>query len=62
MKIDVRRHEKKRPAPETPSVSLTKEAYFKLLELADEHNTSMRHLASEIIMNVEIEKDEENGR
>ena len=62
MKINVQPNKKARPMPETPSVSLTHEAYEKLLELSDTLNISMRRLVSEIVMKVEIEKDEKNGR
>ena len=50
MKINISTKKPQRPKPETPSVSLTLEAYDALMELSVQHNVSMRKLASEIIM------------
>ena len=65
MKINISPNRPKRPKPETPSVSLTNEAYSALLELSARHNVSMRKLASVIIVqalaeiDIEIEGDAE---
>ena len=50
MKINISTKKPQRPKPETPSVSLTSEAYGALLELSARHNVSMRKLASLIIV------------
>lgn len=50
MNIRISNRKPSRPKPETPSVSLTLEAYDALMELSVRHNVSMRKLASEIIM------------
>lgn len=65
MKINISTKRPERPRPETPSVSLTPEAYSALLELSAKHNVSMRKLASVIIVqalaeiDIEIEGDEQ---
>ena len=63
MKIKISSGKQSRPKPETPSVSLTHEAYDALMELSVKHNISMRKLASEIIMNalenIEIDEGDE---
>lgn len=65
MRVNIRISTKKpnRPKPETPSVSLTLEAYDALMELSIQHNVSMRKLASEIIMqavaDLKVEVDDE---
>lgn len=62
MKINISTKKPQRPKPETPSVSLTSEAYGALLELSARHNVSMRKLASLIIVQalaeIEIGVDE----
>ena len=59
MKINIPSN-KQRPRPDSPSVNLTLEAYDTLMALADQHNISMRKLASEIIIeackNIEVVK------
>lgn len=50
MKLKISSKKPDRPKPATPSVSLSHEAYDKLMELSVQHNVSMRKLASEIIM------------
>lgn len=61
MKILIPNNKPRRPRPEIPTVSLTDEAYDVLVDLAYEHNTSMRKLASAIILgayqHIEIEKE-----
>lgn len=65
MKINISTKRPQRPKPESPSVSLTTEAYNALLELSAKHNVSMRKLASVIItqalaeIDIEIEGDAE---
>lgn len=63
MKISISNKKPDRPKPATPSVSLSHEAYDKLMELSVQHNVSMRKLASEIIMqaiaDLKIEVDDE---
>ena len=61
MKILIPNNKPKRPRPAIPTVSLTDDAYDALMDLAYEHNTSMRKLASAIILgaceHIEIEKE-----
>ena len=61
MKILIPSNKPQRPRPDIPTVSLTDEAYDILVELSHEYNTSMRRLASAIIVgayeNIEIEKE-----
>lgn len=61
MKIQIPTKNRNRPRPAVPTVALTDEAYDVLSELAAEYDTSMRLLASAIIMNahecIEIEKE-----
>ena len=63
MNIRISTRKPSRPKPETPSVSLTLEAYDALMELSVRHNVSMRKLASEIIMqsiaDLKVEVDDE---
>lgn len=64
MKIQIPGKQRNRPRPSVPTVALTNEAYDALAELSCNYDTSMRMLASAIIMsayeNIEIEK--EGGR
>ena len=61
MKIQIPTNKRNRPRPAVPTVALTNEAYDVLAELASEYDTSMRLLASAIIINahecIEIEKE-----
>ena len=61
MKIQIPSKKRNRPRPAIPTVALTDEAYDVLSELAATYNTSMRVLASAIIMSahesIEIEKE-----
>ena len=60
MKIQIPDKQRNRPRPMVPTVALTDEAYDALAELSANYDTSMRMLASAIIMNaykdIEIEK------
>ncbi len=60
MKIQIPDKQRNRPRPAVPTVALTDEAYDVLAELSANYDTSMRVLASAIIMsaygNIEIEK------
>lgn len=59
MKISILSN-RQRPRPDSPCVNLTLEAYDALMALANQHNISMRKLASEIIVeackNIEVVK------
>lgn len=61
MKIQIPNKKHNRPRPAIPTVALTNEAYDVLAELAANYDTSMRVLASAIIMSahesIEIEKE-----
>ena len=61
MKIQIPTKKRNRPRPTVPTVALTDEAYDVLAELAADYDTSMRVLASAIIMSahesIEIEKE-----
>ena len=61
MKIQIPSKKRNRPRPAIPTVALTDEAYDVLAELAADYDTSMRVLASAIIMSahesIEIEKE-----
>ena len=61
MKIQIPAKKRNRPRPTVPTVALTDEAYDVLAELAADYDTSMRVLASAIIMSahesIEVEKE-----
>lgn len=61
MKIQLPSKKHNRPRPAIPTVALTDEAYDVLAEMAGTYDTSMRMLASAIILNayehIEIEKE-----
>ena len=61
MKIQIPSKKRNRPRPAIPTVALTDEAYDVLASLAADYDTSMRLLASAIIMsaheNIEIERE-----
>lgn len=65
MKILLPNDRQRRPRPEIPTVSLTNEAYDVLVDLSHQYDTSMRKLASAIILNayehIEIEKESDTN-
>lgn len=65
MKVLIRSKKRNRKRPATPTVALTDDAYDALIELSGFYDTSMRELASAIIVsayqnieNIDIEKED----
>lgn len=68
MKVVIPSKNRNRKRPATPTVALTDDAYDALIELSDIYSTSMRELASAIIVtahknieSLEIEKEDDSN-